>query len=57
MASTSPIFLQCGRLGVISEIKVPDWSLLASQKAKGLNPVSIEGNSKFRGSSNVWNEG
>ena len=56
MSSTPPIFL-CGRLGVISEIKSPDWSLVASQKAKVLNPVTIEGDSKFRGSSNVWNEG
>ena len=56
MSSTPPIFL-CGRLGVISKRKSPDWSLVASQKAKVLNPVTIEGDSKFRGSSNVWNEG
>lgn len=38
-------------------IKSSDCSLLASQEAKGLNPVSTEGSSKFRGSGNVWNEG
>lgn len=44
------------RLGVISEIKSSDWSLLASQRAGVLKSISVAGNSKFRGSNNVWNE-
>lgn len=33
----------CGRLGVISEIKSSDWSLLASQQAKELILFSLKG--------------
>lgn len=67
--STSPTFLQGlpvweeirsnlrDKIFIISEIKSSDRSPPAAQKAKGLNPVSMEGNSKLRGNSNVWNEG